>query len=156
MTEGPSMHADFDDGSVERSLVTLLAELKIRLRELEAVSEREAQWKARVDLARSHGREDLLRAALEELERTSTNREGLEQTTRALRSEIEALRAAIQRRPGELAFRYSDSLLTELSLLVGDKASGLDEAFRNLQAEQELHQTEQALQKGREDPQEPK
>lgn len=149
MAEGPSMHSDFDDDSLGRSLVTLLADLKLRLRELTEVSEREAQWKVRVDLARSHGREDLVRAALEELERTSAKRDGLEQTTRALRAEIEALRAEIQRRPGELSLHYSDSLLTELSLLVGDTNSSRDEAFRNLQAEQELR-------KRREDPQEPK
>jgi phage shock protein A len=115
----------------------LITSLKLAEKEIQSMEDEAAKWKARLDLARSRGAEDLLREAEKEEAGTLSKLAALREEARDLKDHIAETRRQI---PGLAARQRSidpDLLEQELLSALGrtEEETGTERAFRKLEQE---------------------
>lgn len=131
--EGLSLEA------AQQHVLTILTELKLREKELKNLMDQEKTWLDRKDLAQKHGRADLLQAAETELNLILEKKSRARQELQEFQVGMEKLKSQLSRLPGEISLQSSEMLIAELSLLVGEEPAPDENAFSELEAQQELN-----------------
>ena len=128
-------------------ILGFIATLKLTQKEINSLTEEEAKWRKRVDLARSRGVNDLVKEAEREADRINIKLSGLMEEERTLKNSIAEMRRQL---PGLAARERSldpDLLEQELLMALGrtEEENETEKAFRKLEKEGEADAALEAL-----------
>ena len=139
-----------DAAAAKEYILGHLSTLKLTEKELEGLKEEEAMWERRRVLAQDHGRDDLVRAAEEESEKSRSRRAALESEADELRLKISNLKQQLNVLPARERSIDPDLLEQELLILAGrmpgdEKKAQQDRAFEKLEKESSADAALEAL-----------
>ena len=139
--------AKMNTAEAKEYILGYITTLKLTQKEIHSLEEEAAKWKARIELARSRGADDLRAEAEKEAERINLKLAGLREEERGLKRDIEAMRRQL---PGLAARERSidpDLLEQELLMALGqtEEEAGTERAFRKLEKESSANAALEAL-----------
>jgi phage shock protein A len=140
------MEKDFDNlhgldtAAAKEYILGFISTLKLTEKELEGLSEEEAKWERRVNLAQAQRKDDLLRSAEGEREKIRIRKTELKREAEELRIKIDKLKAELRILPAKERSVDPDLLEQELLILTGrmpgeEKEARQDRAFEKLEKE---------------------
>ena len=139
-----------DTSAAKEYILGFISTLKLTVKELERLREEEAKWERRIILAREQGKDDLLKAAEEEMGKIISRKTELEIEAEDLKTRINKLKSQLSILPARERSIDPDLLEQELLILTGrlpgdEEKAKQDRAFQQLEKESSADAALEAL-----------